>query len=322
MYYPHNIEELCYEEKHIEQVITEMKAHFHDYFELFIQSEAGTTLTAEEVKKLAEKFGSDGTIKSRNKDKGTALKNIIAEGIEKFEKDREAYSVLLDEEALEEYEDNPAGFKSALSKDCPIIRGTLNSPAKELDKYKYEFRRADPNVLLSVCQNLSSFAEEYAEECDGFDYDSIETLDDMEMKIVDTEDYSVFGVIGGGIKSQFLYKLQPAFFPYRSKEAIWALWYLTDKKTFECEEGSQFLMINVEKSLTNQNYFYPYELFSFYAFQIYLLIKKKAENCNVHISDEYRYVIVDQFFSFIAQTHEEDIKFISSSSEDKLYSWI
>ncbi|WP_342602814.1 hypothetical protein [Peribacillus sp. FSL E2-0159] len=322
MYYPNNIEEICYEEHHIKRILTEIKANFYDYFNLFIESEAGTILSADQVKKLAGKFGSDGTIKIHKKNTGIVLKRIIAEGIEKFERNREAYIGLLDEEALEEYEDNPAGFKSSLRKDCPIIRVTLMSKAKELDKYRYEFGIANPNELLTVCQNLSSFANTYAKEREDFEYESISVLADLKFEALDTEDYSVFGVIGGGIKSQFIYKLQPAYFPYRSKEAIWALWYLTDKKTFECEEGSQFLMINVEKSLTNQNYFYPYELFSFYAYQVYLLLKKEAEKNNVHIHDTHRYVLVDQFFTFIAKAHDEDIKFISSSSEDKPYSWI
>ncbi|MGG3480016.1 hypothetical protein ABES21_21355 [Peribacillus frigoritolerans] len=322
MYYPNNIEDMCYDEQHIERVITEIKAHFHDYFDLFVESEAGTSLSSDHLKKLAEKFGVDGTVKTRKKETAVVLKNIIAEGIGKFEKDREAYIELLDEEALEEYEDNPAGFKSSLRKDCPIIRVTLMSKAKELDKYRYEFGIANPNELLTVCQNLSSFANKYSKEYEDFEYESIRSLADLEFKAIDTEDYSVIGVIGGGIKSQFIYNLHPAFFPYRSKDAIWALWYLTDKKTLGCEEGSQFLMINVEKSLTNQNYFYPYELFSFYAYQVYLLLKKEAEKNTVHFPDEYRYVLVDQFFSFIVKTHEEDIKFISSSSEDRSYSWI
>jgi hypothetical protein len=322
MYYPNNIEDRCYEEQHIERVVTEIKAHFYDYFDLFIQSEAGATLSQEQIKILAEKFGSDGAVKIQKKDTSEVLKNILAEGIEKFEKDRHSYIDLLDEEALEEYEDNPAGFKSSLRKDCPIIRVTLMSKAKELDKYRYEFGISNPNELLTVCQNLASFANNYAEECVDFDYDSISSLYELEFEELDTEDYSVFGVIGGGIKSHFLFKLHPAYFPYRSKEAIWAFWYLTDKKTFECEEGSQFLMINVEKSLTQQNYFYPYELFSFYAYQVYLLLKKEAEKNNVHIPDEYRFVLVDQFLTFVAKTHDEDIKFISSSSEDKPYSWI
>jgi hypothetical protein len=80
---------------------------------------------------------------------GAVLKNIIAEGIEKFEKDRNKYIDLLDEEALEEFENHPVGVKSVLRKDCPIILRTLMSPAKELDKYMYEFNKSNPNELLT-----------------------------------------------------------------------------------------------------------------------------------------------------------------------------
>ncbi|MGG3041786.1 hypothetical protein ABEO76_01070 [Bacillus anthracis] len=322
MYYPNDIEGICYEEQHIERVVTEIKVHFQDYFERFIESEAGTLVSAKQAQKLADKFGSDGSVRILKKDTGVTLKRIIVESIEQFEKDRESYINLLDEEALEEYEDDPAGFKSTLRKECPIIRVTLMSKIKELDKYRLEFRLANPDELLTVCTNLSSFANWYAAEWEDYDYDSISHLEDLELKDLDTKDYSVFGVIGGGIKSHFMYKLHPAYFPYRSKESVWALWYLTDKKTFDCEEGSQFLMINVEKSLTNQNYFYPYELFSYYAYHVYLLLKKEAKKHAVHIPGQYRYVLVERFFSFISKLHEEDIKILSSSPEDRHYLWM
>lgn len=322
MYYPNTIEEICYTEQHIEQVLGEIKVRFHDYFDTFIQSAGGTSLSEQQINVLAKRFESEGAVKTHKKNTAAVLKNLIAEGIEKFEKDRQAYIDLLDDEWLEEYEDNPAGFKAKLRSACPIIRVTLNSKAKELDKYRYEFGISNPNKLLTVCQNLSSFSNDYAEDWKEYDYDSINSRSELDIEELDTENYSVFGVIGGGIKSHFLYKLNPAYFPYRSKDAIWSLWYLTNKKTFECEEESQFLMINVDKSRTNQNYFYPYELFGFYAYNIYRLLKKEAEKNDVHVPDEHRYVLVDQFLSYIAKVHEEDIKFISSSSEDKQYLWM
>lgn len=321
MYYPNDIEDICYEEQHIEQVITEIKAHFHDYFNSFIESGAGTSLSADQIQKLAEKFGSDGSVKTQKKNVGTVLKQIIAEGINGFEKDRQSYVNLLDEEALEEYEDSPSGFKNALRKDCPIIRVTLMSKAKELDKYKMEFSKASPENLLSVSKNLSTFATSYTESFKNADYHLFCKLSELELEKIDTEDYSVFGVIGGGIKSHFLFKLNPAFFPYRSKESIWALWFLTGKKELNCEEGSQFLMINIDKNVTNQNFFYPYELFGYYAYQIYLLLKKEAVKHEVNIPESYRYVLVNSFLNFVAHTHEADIQLLSSNSEDRYHPW-
>ncbi|NRS50458.1 hypothetical protein [Brevibacillus sp. HB2.2] len=80
-----------YEEQHIEQVITEIKAHFHDYFDRFMESGAGTSLSADQIQKLAEKFGSDGAVKTQKKNIGAVLKQTILEGINEFEKDRQSY---------------------------------------------------------------------------------------------------------------------------------------------------------------------------------------------------------------------------------------
>lgn len=233
-------------------------------------------------------------------------------GNKDFEKDRDKYVAIFDEEALEEYEDDPQYFKSTVLKnECPIIHSTIhNKRAKELDKYRYEFNISDSNELLTVVYNLYNFAEEYYNNFYDEDiYDDIDNYKDLQISDLDTEDYTVYGVIGGGIKSHMLYKVYPSVFPNRSRDAIWALWYLSDKKTFECKQDSEFLMIDVEKSVTQQNYFYPYELFTFYAHQIFQMLKQEAHENNVYLDSENRYIIVDAFLTFIAEQHDEEISF-------------
>ena len=107
---------------------------------------------------------------------------------------------------------------------------------------------------------------------------------------LDEEKYTAYGVIGGGIRSHLIYKLYPKMYPNRSREAVWALWYLTDKKKFGCKEDSEFLMINVKESTTQQNYFYPYALFSFYALEIYRFLKKLILGQSVNISEKQRFI--------------------------------
>jgi len=161
-----------------------------------------------------------------------------------------------------------------------------------------------------VVYNLYNFAEEYYNNFYDEDiYDDIDNYKDLQISDLDTEDYTVYGVIGGGIKSHMLYKVYPSVFPNRSRDAIWALWYLSDKKTFECKQDSEFLMIDVEKSVTQQNYFYPYELFTFYAHQIFQMLKQEAHENNVYLDSENRYIIVDAFLTFIAEQHDEEISF-------------
>ena len=322
MYYPNDIEEVCYDSNHMKQVTEEIKKKFNHYFDLYLETEAGSKITAEKLIEIATALGSTKTLPKKVADKGKTFKSIIMEEIHNFEKNRESYLEIMDGEMLEEYEEDPSYFKNNVLKyQCPIINGTLqNKRAKELDKYRAEFRRADPNKLLSVVTNLSNFATDYIENnYDEESYENIQLLDELNFSLLDTSEYTVFGVIGGGIKSHLVYKTNPAVFPNRSSEAIWALWYLTDKKPFDCQEDSEFLMIDTEKNVTQQNFFYPYELFTFYAFQIYKMLKEEAEKLGVHFNSDYRYVFVDSFLSFISHMHNEEINFLKRMFKEDGY---
>ncbi|MFP7442923.1 hypothetical protein SFC50_04390 [Bacillus infantis] len=323
MYYPNDIEEVCYEPDHMKQVTQEIKKKFNYYFDLYLETEAGSKITTEKLMEIAAALGSTQTPKIKKvTDKGKVLKSIIKEEIHSFEKNQESYLEIMDDEMLEEHEEDPPNFKNNVLKyHCPIINGTLqNKRAKELDKYRAEFRRADPNKLLSVVTNLSNFAIEYIENIyDEETYDDIQSLDELGFSPLDTSEYTAFGVIGGGIKSHLVYKTNPAVFPNRSREAIWALWYLTNKKSFDCQEDSEFLMIDTEKSITQQNFFYPYELFTFYAFQIYKMMKEEAEKLDVYLNPDYRYVFVDSFLSFVAKMHNEEINFLKRMFKEDGY---
>lgn len=313
-----SVEAVCYEQKHIEKVLDIIKTKFPEYFNDFIMLEAGYGVSEQDIQKIAEKLGVQKVKSKKNIDIPKKFKNIIAEASQEFEKDREKYIAIFDQEALEEYEDDPQYFKSTvLKKECPIIHHTLFSTAKELDKYKRDFNISDSNELLTVVSNLFNFAEDYYDNFyEEKAYDKIDCHEGLEISDLDTDDYTVYGVIGGGIKSHMLYKVYPAVFPNRSRDAIWALWYLTDKKTFDCKQDSEFLMIDVDKCITQQNYFYPYELFTFYAHQIYQMLKQKSDENNVYLDPENRYIIVDAFLTFVAAQHEDEISFLKQQIKD------
>lgn len=262
------VEAKCYEEAHIKEVLETIRYSFDIVFDRFVETEAGTILSALDISSLQNKFGSEGRKKQLGKKEKTEhYKRIIIESVDSFLKDQDKYVDIMDLDSLDEYQDDPRTFKSkVLKNECPIIRKTLNNRiAKELDKYRKSFNIADADRLLEVITNLSTFANDYSDKYDPETYEKMSSYKDLGLDVLDTEDYTVFGVIGGGIKSHMIYKLYPGLFPNRSRSAIWALWYLSDKKTFECRSDSEFLMIDPHKSITQQNYFYPYALFSYYA---------------------------------------------------------
>lgn len=314
-----DIEEVCFDYRHIAKVVAAIKKNFDKYFNLFIESENNMVLGKDGITKLQNKFGVASVKTNAKSNKAKVLKSIIMAAIKEFNKNREKYEAIIDLEVLEEYEDNPNSFKDrVLAHECPIINSTLmNKQAKELDKYRINYKLASPNDLLKVVKNLTEFSNEYYESFSEYDdYDDISNIDELGLLDLDDEDYTLYGVIGGGIKSHLLYKIHPSLFPNRSRNAIWALWYLTNKDTFGCMMDSEFLMIDIKKSTTQQNYFYPYGLFAYYALVIYLLIKDKAKEMKVDFDEDYRYVLVDAFLEFIAEHHDDEIKFLKQQIRD------
>jgi len=314
-----SVEEKCYDQNHVDKVMEVIKKVFPIYFNNFLECEAGDSITINDVQRIEKYFGVDGTSKKKSTNLTKNLKNIIIKANHDFEKDREAYIELFDYEALAEYEDDIHTFKSkALKNECPIIRHTIqNKRAKVLDKYRADFYASNAAELHKVVLNLSTFAVNYIETVYAPDeYDKIVFYKDLELSDLDTNEYTVYGVIGGGIKSHMLYKVQPSVFPNRSRFAIWALWYLTEKNTFGCEMDSEFLMIDTKATTTQQNYFYPYELFAFYAHQIFQLLKKRAVKMEVNPDPASRYILVDAFLTFVAECHIDEIELMTSQIKE------
>lgn len=307
-----DVEDICFEQEHIDKVLTVIRKNFEQYFNRFLSSIGG--ISFDNVQELQKKFGIEIHQNKKNNDSSEKFKVIISESIDDFEQDRDAYKAIFNQELLEELDEDADMFKSKiLRNECPIIRKTLaNKKAKELDKYRVNFSNADADWLLGVVYKLCVFGDDYQKKYNPSTYENIQTYQDLKLELLDTDDYTAYGVIGGGIKTHMLYKVHPAIFPNRSRSAVWALWYLTDKKTFGCRTDSEFLMIDVSKTTTQQNYFYPYRLFAFYAFEIYKMLRDKATELKVSINTAYRYVIVDAFLEFVAQEHDSEISFIKS----------
>jgi len=305
-----DVEPKCYDADHISQVEALIKKNFPGYFKSFLDSGTGG-ISMEQFAELQIHFG----VRPERQRKGNRSQRetyieIITDSVSGFLKDRQKYLDIFDEEALEEYEDEPGVFKTEILKNqCPIIRKTYaNKRAKELDKYRKDFNLSSADKLLTVVQNLYQFGTNYY--TDFYQRDSYEDIDaykGLNIEALDGEDYTAYGVIGGGIKSHMLYKVWPEVFPSRSRAAIWALWYLTEKQTFGFRTDSEFLMIDTRKTITQQNYFYPYSLFGWYAFIIYKLLRDEATRLGAYIDPEYRYVIVDRFFDYISETHSDEI---------------
>lgn len=64
---------------------------------------------------------------------------------------------------------------------------------------------------------------------------------------------------------------------------------------------------NTDDSVIRQNFSYLYQLFAYYAFEIYKLLESEANKINLPLNKSYRYVVVDAFLSSVKEYHKEDI---------------
>jgi hypothetical protein len=328
MYYPNcldyenNIEVICYDQEHIDNVWDEMNQVIPLYFQQYISSNGGHSLNESEIEKLAAKFGSTSKPKLKSKDIKKILGRLLKEAIENFEKERDIYTEILDLESLAEYKHDVNSFKNTVLKNqIPIIRKTLqNKRAKELDKFRIAFNQAQPGDLFETTSNIVGLALKKRNNWyDAKEFEKIDSCDDLDYHQFDEEEYTAYGVIGGGIKSQFMYKLFPEMYPSKSREAIWALFYLSNKKEFGCRQNSQFLMINSGEGSTQQNYFYPYGLFSFYALRIFNTLKGLYSENEISLPIEYRFVTVNSFLTFVSKKHQDEIDLLKEKSENYHY---
>jgi hypothetical protein len=275
-----------YKPEHIRLVLSEINAHFPDYFCSFCPS-------AKDAKQAFE----------------AAIGN--------WERDRAAYVQLFHLGTLEEYEDDPNSFKSDLRTRCPIIRRCLNSSAKEMKKYKISFNSSTGRELLDVTRNIVVFGNEYVNHFNNKKHEAATAVKELQLGELLSEDYSVYGVIGGGIKSHFLYSLHPQAFSNRSQNAIWALYFLTEKKDFGFSDGSEFLMVdaNEERSTAQQNYHYPYDLFAYYALCLHKMLKEACAKKGIALDNSKRYCYVDGFVDHIAARHGSEINCLKGTGE-------
>lgn len=85
------VEDICYEQEHVERVLAAIKKNFDDHFIRFLDSAGGKGLSLEDIQGLQKKFGIEIQKKKKHSDLTGNYKTIIREAIDSFEKDREDY---------------------------------------------------------------------------------------------------------------------------------------------------------------------------------------------------------------------------------------
>ena len=276
------LEDKVYEPEHIEQVLTEIESKFAFYFKSFAQQSLGL---------------------------------VFDEQLEKWTREQEKYRDYLDPAALEEFDHDPNAFKNHTRKRCPIISRCLRAPDEVMDAYRRSFCQISGRELLDTVRSISEFGRSYVAAFDGQTHEHALTSSDLGLELLNESEYGCIGVVGYGVQSSLLYGLYGRCFAHRSQDAVWSLFFLSGRKDFGLRDGSEFLMVHAKEGTCEQNYFYPAELFGFYALRLFLMLKRGCEAQGVRFHDLYRYVYLSRFCGHVADTHRKDINVFKFSSE-------
>jgi hypothetical protein len=277
-----DLEKAVYEPEHIQKVLSEIGSNFPRYFQTFAEQSPETRL---------------------------------ADYIKRYDKERKAYREYVHHDALDEFEDDPGAFKGHTHRQCTIIRNCLWSRDEVMKSYKESFARVTGRQLLSTVRNIAQFGVQYFADFDDQAHEAAATYSDLGLEPLNEPQYQCGGVIGYGIQSSLLYGVRARCFAHRSQNAVWSLYFLSGSESFDLQDGSEFMMIRPKQGTCEQNFFYPSELFGFYALRVFLILKSACQDLGITFDRDYRYTYLSAFCDHVAETHRADIDTFRWSSD-------
>lgn len=303
--------QIATDHEHIALVKAAIEKTFDHYFERFVaecQPKAGVAAAAAV---LSTKF----KVKSEPLDPAPGVRQRFAGAIDAYRKEADRYRGFFNEETLDEYrQSDPKIFKRDLAqvRNCRIIADCVKSPREDMRLWQAKFAGRSAVELLDVFTNLFNAAVEYSASCERSAYAAANCREDLQLDQFDNDEtLRADGVVGNGIKSYVLYHLFPDVFPICARQALFALYFLSNKEHFGLESGtSEFLMIDdtrPEKQIRTMehNYWYPYSLLTWHRLELSRLIESRCAKLGIAMDPNWRYVYTSPFVESIVSGQEE-----------------
>lgn len=295
--------------KHVADVWSAISRALPEYWKRFVDGERG----ADPAAQLATKFKTTGAKRATDRE---VLAPVFERALVDYEKEAQKYRSFFDPGAMEEFQDDPNSFKQGLRSDVPVIARTLRQPRPELAEWQKHFKIAKGKDLLEIFANVLDFTAEWIGNHPPAAYRDLDDpaafgLDPLD----DDETMSMQNVVGMGIKSIVLYHLHPDRLPPRGRDGLYGLYFLSGRGAFGLPSGSsEFLMVNDLNPVSDgslvmdQNYWYPYGLYSLYALRVCKWMEQRLEEAGMVLDQSMRYVYVDRFFEAVCDSHQADLK--------------
>ena len=310
------------DEIHINAVWKIIEKNISIYFNKMLDAESGAEALRENP---------SFNVRSSAADKRKQLSGIFEKGLLKYKKEEDKYKRFFSEESMHEFEDedDPKGFKSALSTKVPVILKARNSKRETMHEWQERFAHSKATEVYAIFFNLIDFMNQYVDETDDQEFANFNNTNELENLFIlnEDEDYNVPGVIGMGIKSSILYYLDSKYFLGANKNTLYGFYFLSECEDFHLpSRTNEFIMTNdlVDKNkrnskgnnLMDQNYWYPYDLLILYGLRTYRKLKELCAKHSYQLDDANRFIYVNTFMSQIWDIKIETINTMTGGDQD------
>ncbi len=195
-------------------------------------------------------------------------------------------------------------FKNEIvAKELWTVNGALKNMDAELRRYRGAYNSIAAYKLKATVKNIISVVDKYKDYASlKMKANTISSPTSFGFELLSQSETLLLNVIGKGIRSEILHKLDPTHFPLMTRRSIWGLYFFSN-------ESSEFVVDQSQEGLfrTVHNWDYQYDHFTYYNHVIFLLMKEYFAKHKIKLKEELKYGYANLFLVDIYQDHSRDI---------------
>lgn len=235
------------------------------------------------------------------------VKNKIASWTTKISDDIIEFQGFLGKEKWKIFEQFPQVFKDNNFKKLWTVNAALTTPDPELKRYQDAYNNMPGEDMFKKFKEIVLRAEKYFVEIGtSLDYYTVKSVEDLQQDFFNDEEMFLKGVIGLGIRSEFLLKFFPATFTLMTRRSHWAMYILTNSEEFILQQKGYGKYRGKIRYVNQFQYDYP--RFSFYNI---IVLEKLIEYCqkfDVSIDEKYRFGYINLLLSDIHEFKKDAVE--------------
>jgi hypothetical protein len=230
--------------------------------------------------------------------------NTIRNWETKIAEDLATFNVAFNKKRWQLFQKIPTNFRDNVFRTLWTVDAALRSPDPELARYKLAYFNTAPIEIFNTYRNIVEKVENYINnDFEEIDFSNIESVDNLKQDFFHNENMFLTGVIGFGIRSEFLHKHYPHIFSLMTRRSHWGMYFLTSAEEFiQMEKGygkhtGEFRFVN--------QYSYDYPRFNFYSYNISQIIFEYVhQKTNIKLNKEIQMAYANYFISEIFQINK------------------